>query len=80
MKQYNMDIICTIRNVFNLKLDAAESTFIIWATGINGLHHFVVQNFGDTLYKVPLFFARPLIYKISISIYYFHTVRAGFQI
>ena len=52
MKYFNLVIICIIRNVINLKLDAAESTFIIWATGIDGAHHFVLQNFGDTLYKI----------------------------
>ena len=62
---------CIIKNVINLKLDAAESTFIIWATGINGAHHFVSQNFGDTLYKYSLVFARPLIYKTSISVLLF---------
>ena len=46
-----MAIICTIRNVIKLKLDAAESTFIIWGTGINDALRFVLQNFGDTLYK-----------------------------
>ena len=81
MKQYYMVIICTIRNVFNLKLDAAESTFIIWAMGINGVHHFALQKFGDILYKFLLFFARPLIYKKNRSLfYYFYTVKAGFQI
>ena len=69
-----MVIICTIRNVINLNLDAAESTFITWATDINGVHHFVLQKFGDILYSVhicPLFFARPLIYKNSISVLFF---------
>ena len=72
MKQHNMVIICTIRNVINLNLDAAESNFITWATDINGVYHFVLQNFGDILYIfVPCFFARPLIYKNSISVLLF---------
>ena len=67
-------MICTIRDVINLKLNAAKSTFIIWTTDINGPHHFVFQTFGDTLYKHSLllvFFARPLIYKICISVLLF---------
>ena len=71
-------MICTIRDVINWKLNAAKSTFVIWTTDIYGPHHFVFQNFGDTLYKHSLFFARPLIYKICISVYRFYSMRAGF--
>ena len=38
---------------------------------INGSHHFVLQDFGDTLYKYFLIFARPLIYKNSTSVLLF---------
>ena len=62
---------CTIRDAINLKLNAAKSTFIIWTTDSNGPHHFVFQNFGDTLYNIPCFFARPLIYKICIYVLLF---------
>ena len=41
-------------------------------TSINSVHHFMVQNFGDTLYKHSLvFFTRPLIYSICISVLLF---------
>ena len=56
MKLYKMVIVCTIRDVINLKLDAAKSICIIWTTGINGPHHFALQKFGDTLYKYFLAF------------------------
>ena len=44
---------------------------------INGPYHFVFQNFGDTLYKHSLFFARPLIYKIFISVLLFLLLYEG---
>ena len=80
MKQHSMVIICAIRNVINLNLDAAESTFITWATDINEVHHFVLQNFGDILYIFcPLFSARPLIYKNSISVSLFLRCKGRFS-
>ena len=61
-------MICTIRDIIIWTLNAAKSTFIIWTTDIYGPHHFVFQNFGNTLYEHSLFFARPLIYKICVSV------------
>ena len=65
---YKIVMICTIRDVINLKLNAAKSTFIIWTTDINGPHHFVFQNFGDTLYKHSLFF-----FVVVVFLFFFFT-------
>ena len=80
--KYNMAIICTIRNVINLKLDAAEATFIIWGMGINDALRFVLQNFGDTLYIqiFPCCLHGLKSIKFLSVFFYFHIVSAGFQI
>ena len=56
---------------FQVSVYRTIGPLVIWTMGIYGAHHFVLQNFEDTLYKYSLVFERPLIYKISISVLLF---------
>ena len=79
MKQYNMVIICTIGNVIYLKSDAAESTFISWARALIVCIIFWYKGLETHCTNIPLFFARPLIYSICISVLLFPNCERRFS-
>ena len=66
-----MVIICTIGNVIYLKPDAAESTFISWARALIVCIILWYKILETHCTNIALFFTRPLIYSVCISVLLF---------